>query len=307
MRRLLAALIVAGLLMGALFWAREQLKARRTAQLVAVVIRSSRFSAQTEARFWLERGADANALAPNRAPLVRVVAARQDLEMVRLLLRFGARRDAKTDQLLRVLHSKLLVQQARRGNFYAMQLHLRSGANIDFFHAGHTPLTMTLSRGNLREAAQLLRAGANPNFRDKQGNTPVELAIGRTRPWSTPPEPLTAILDVLAQKGARFSRADAVHAAVWRGQWQSVERHLRAGMPIDERAANSWTALMTAAYCGHEAIVGELIERGANPGLKDKRGQSALQIAIAHAQSSMVSPSQNWTRIAEVLKAKRAP
>ena len=51
----------------------------------------------------------------------------------------------------------------------------------------------------------------------------------------------------------------------------------------------NWTALQTAAYTGNEFLVNYLLERGADLTLTNKRGLSAMQMAIQSGHLHLVS------------------
>ncbi|RJY07421.1 ankyrin repeat domain-containing protein [Parashewanella spongiae] len=63
---------------------------------------------------------------------------------------------------------------------------------------------------------------------------------------------------------------------------------LEAGFPVDQRNAQSYTALMVSAYNGQEPAIETLLQYGANACLQDKRGNTAIMGAIIKAEFSIV-------------------
>ncbi|MCR9940490.1 ankyrin repeat domain-containing protein [Vibrio owensii] len=64
------------------------------------------------------------------------------------------------------------------------------------------------------------------------------------------------------------------------GNNEVVDTFVSQGFPIDQRNAQSYTALMVAAYQGHRETVRLLLDSGANACLQDKRGNTALMGAL---------------------------
>lgn len=72
------------------------------------------------------------------------------------------------------------------------------------------------------------------------------------------------------------------------GETQVLQEFLSNGFPVDQRNAQSYTALMMAAYYGQAESVDQLLIAGANPCLKDKRGHTAIMGAILKAEWKIV-------------------
>ena len=94
---------------------------------------------------------------------------------------------------------------------------------------------------------ELLKRGARPNARSKQGTTPVIAAAGHHGP-----------------DDASF-----------------LQELIEAGADVNASDEDGETALMAAAEKGHLTKVRLLIEKGANVNAKDKTGKTALQYARA--------------------------
>ncbi|WP_239994304.1 ankyrin repeat domain-containing protein [Photobacterium phosphoreum] len=64
------------------------------------------------------------------------------------------------------------------------------------------------------------------------------------------------------------------------GNNEVLNEFISAGFPMNERNAQSYTALMVTAYYGHESSVELLLNKGANACIEDKRGNTALMGAL---------------------------
>ncbi|OBU30765.1 ankyrin repeat domain-containing protein [Photobacterium kishitanii] len=64
------------------------------------------------------------------------------------------------------------------------------------------------------------------------------------------------------------------------GNNEVINEFIYAGFPINERNPQSYTALMVAAYYGHELSVDLLLKEGANACIEDKRGNTAFMGAL---------------------------
>lgn len=69
-------------------------------------------------------------------------------------------------------------------------------------------------------------------------------------------------------------------AAARTGNVEVVDEYLNHGFPVNQRNDQLYTALMVAAYSGHNDIVTTLITYSADACLQDKRGNTALMGAL---------------------------
>jgi hypothetical protein len=81
--------------------------------------------------------------------------------------------------------------------------------------------------------------------------------------------------------GMRFSERDEeLFRAARHGDRAGVERALAAGARIDAQAPyDRKTALFRAAVFGHDAVVRDLLARGADPAARGADGRTALEVA----------------------------
>lgn len=76
-------------------------------------------------------------------------------------------------------------------------------------------------------------------------------------------------------------------AAARTGEMAVLQAFLAAGYPVNERNAQSYTALMVAAYAGQADVVKLLLNSGADACIRDKRGHTALMGAMIKAEWSI--------------------
>ena len=160
----------------------------------------------------------------------------------RLLSRYGL---AAADY--RPTTEAALFDAAYAGNVDLLRKLLAEGANVNWRNAGGwTPLMIAAAERHLDAVAVLLEAKADPNQRNSYGRTALMFA-------------------------SRY------------GQLAIVERLLGAGadpniVPTD---ATGWTALVSAATEGHAAVIRALLAKGADPSIRTRDGLTALDIARA--------------------------
>jgi ankyrin repeat protein len=147
-----------------------------------------------------------------------------------------------------------LIPAAQNGHMEAVKFLVKKGANINAQLPAFVPefegasaLRQATQNRHSRIVAYLLKKGANPNIQDKKGATPLLLAAQNGD---------LPTIKVLVLNGARVNE-----------QGNSTTQH------------EGKTALMQASLGGYTDIVAYLIEKGANPNLKDKNGITPLYCA----------------------------
>jgi ankyrin repeat protein len=128
----------------------------------------------------IRKGAKAGTVGPDGTPL-HATAIFGNVEVAKVLLRHGADVNGPSLRSDSPLHVA-----AMNGHLELMQVLIDHGANVDTqdHRSGETPLHRTVSAGKFRAAEFLLQAGANPNIRDRSGNTPIWTAEDRLRIWA---------------------------------------------------------------------------------------------------------------------------
>lgn len=88
---------------------------------------------------------------------------------------------------------------------------------------------------------------------------------------------------------------DYFFAAARTGDIELLTHFIDAGFPIDQRNAQTYTALMVAAYNGQEQATHSLLARGANACLQDKRGNTAIMGALIKGEWSIMKQLYSQT------------
>ena len=127
--------------------------------------------------------------------------------------------------------------------------------------------------GDVFKVKELLARGADANFRNQHGSTPLIEASMRG---------YQATVKALLECGANVDAADslsgatALSFAALTGQSETVELLLRYGANINAKDFDGRTALFEAALSGHLKVVAILLKRGADINVRDIGGRTAL-------------------------------
>lgn len=167
-----------------------------------------------------------------------------------------------------------------------------NGANINFTDPnGNTPLIASPKYVEL-----FLEKGADLNAASANGNTCLH-ACAEKDDWNQ-------FLAIMIEKGASIDAECSqsgvkghtpLFLAVSRGCLKNINSLLDAGAKIDHQVDDQKTALMIACMQGHFAVVQLLLSKGANKDLVDKYGFTALQYVPA-AKGTEGLPSTCWYR-----------
>jgi ankyrin repeat protein len=197
---------------------------------------------------------------------------------------------------------------------------IAKGIDLNAAHAGMTPLlaaTRDSWHGRPEAVMTLLSNGADPRTRDAEGNTPLHFAARSTDPGvAALLRDAAADLEAINAEGLS-PLGMACAAGNWRVAKFLLERGARpeptGGQPallaaagsedddpagvhlllknrarVDARDARGRSALHVAAGAGHETIVAELIEAGADPALADARQRTPLMEAARGGHLAVV-------------------
>jgi hypothetical protein len=143
-----------------------------------------------------------------------------------------------------------------------------------------TPLTAAAASGDTAALQSLIARGVPVDRPDGHGWTPLVWAARRGHPGA---------IRALAAAGADLDRHDtarhgwtALMHAIHTGQPDAVRTLLEAGADPNRRTRDLTPLLMAAAY-GRTGMVGDLLDRGADPYAVASSGMTALSAAVGGA------------------------
>ncbi|KAM6513998.1 hypothetical protein FALCPG4_015182 [Fusarium falciforme] len=262
----------------------------------------------------LEKGAHTESKNENGQTPLSLAAENGDQAIVKLLLDNGADTKSRDEQ-----GQTPLCWAVEKEHEAAVQLLLNNNANVDAkgdddWLPLRTPLTLAAQNGHESIIKLLLDKGASVNAEDSYGWTPLILAAengleaivqlllnkgavieskdedGRTPLWHAAANGHKAIVQMLLDKGADVESEDTVG-------WTPLSYTDHVGheaifqLLLASNATgfyNGQTSLSDAAEYGYEAVVHQLLEKGAETESKDRNGRTPLSIAAANGDQAIV-------------------
>lgn len=171
------------------------------------------------------------------------------------------RSTSKTKEEQDDLNKKLCeLVETMEGNRKAVEELIKKGADVNFTNdVGRTPLHMAAISGNIDAVEMLLAAGANPNARDNSGKTPLDYARQRGN---------TRIASMLNQKmvmstGNLDMLISSLYRAIQEGNYD-IAGNISADIIkfLQKRASREKSPLHKAILDGNFDEVKNLVERG---------------------------------------------
>ena len=163
------------------------------------------------------------------------------------------------------------------------------------------PIFKAAKAGNVAKLKQLLKEGANPNQKDKHGETPLMHAIQSLNPEavkflidnganvnSSSNHRVTALMYASMEKETLFlfSRRKVDNTGDTR--LEIAKMLINAEANYNARAYEGTSALMLALMSGNVEVAELLIESGAYLNIKNQMGMSPLFSAVGRRDSEMV-------------------
>jgi ankyrin repeat protein len=281
------------LMIEALLKAGADPKTLTTADGETVLMTAARAGNADAVKVLLDRGADVNARENYKGQTALMwAAAERHPEVVKLLLAHGADwkvrsfdRETKIPKLSAASSVSPIARggftaflfTAREGDIESAKVMLESGVDIDQTDIdGTNALVVSIMNKKYTFAKFLLDRGANPNLADVKGRAALYAAIDiRNEDYSALPsrkedDPLPS-LEIVKALLARGANPNA-----------QLTKNLpgRSGMDSGDTTLDEGTTpLMRAARAGDAPVMRALLEKGADPKLATKEGNTALMFA----------------------------
>jgi len=248
----------------------------------------------------IRAGADVNQAQPDGTRPIHWAVYRVDYELLDVLIAKKAKVDVANE-----FGSTPLAEAAKLGDVHMVKALLGAGARPDTPNQdGETALMLAIKTGELPVVEILIQAGANVNARETFHRQTALM-------WAaTAPKNAGEMVKVLLSKGADFKpralysdwdsqitsepRAqyrpvgglNALLYAARNGCYDCVDALIAAGGDANLPTPEGVTPLMLALDNDHNDLAKLLLDRGADPGLWDWWGRTALYIAIDRKAAS---------------------
>lgn len=190
----------------------------------------------------------------------------------------------------------LLMDAARSQDTAEVKRLLKEGADPNSRDRnGRTPLMEAASEGYTQTVRALLENGANVNATDRVGWTALFWAAFSRR---------TETLRALVARGADVNARDgegrtALFWASSSGYTDVVLALIEKGGHVNAKDNYGWTALMSAVDLGHLDTVKALLQHGADARVKAKDGTTAIQLAEKYKYDEIVTLLRHSARQAD--------
>jgi len=170
-----------------------------------------------------------------------------------------------------------LIYAAYKGHGLVVTYLVTEGANINLPDGSGQVNALTVSLRNEDMVKLLLAKGADINYQNVDGRTPLfDACLGG----------LNDTANFLIEKGADIALTTkdgftVLMAAAFGGAGDVIDVLLKKGADVKVVAEDGTTALIAAAMNGDRKVIEKLITSGANVNAVDRNGQTALTVALA--------------------------
>jgi ankyrin repeat protein len=203
-----------------------------------------------------------------------------------LLLRFGANPNVRGSR-----SRTPLLDAADSGNYAITQVLLDAGADTHATTAdGWEALPLASRNGHAKVARALIESGAEAGTCAPDGRTSFLLAVesGHFETVQIYIEMKANPAALCALKSSRVELTTVYYKAAADDNLELVQAFLEAGVHLNHTAFNGNTLLHYAATYGSHRTVRGLLERGADPMIKNHKGRLPLCCAVLHDETEVV-------------------
>lgn len=188
-------------------------------------------------------------------------------------------------------YSKLLYEEANKpdASLKLIKDYLGLGADINYKDAkGYTPLMLAVDNQNERLVEYLLKHGADPLLSNIHGEKASDLTSQSSSLYSLlkKAEKRAGLGSLTAEERSSLLLQELVSSM--EANAERIDELLDSGADINYQNSKGFTALMLAVDAGNERIAEYLLRNGANPLIRNKRGCTARQLASQHSGLSHI-------------------
>jgi ankyrin repeat protein len=174
-----------------------------------------------------------------------------------------------------------LLEAARRGELDVVKRLVEAGETVNPPGGARTPLIAAALHSRLAVMEYLLAKGADVNARDRLGRSALWAAV-----WGDQPEAFRLLLSKDAAVEVSAKTGDTLlFMAVEGGRLEMARELIARGAQVDRPSRNplwrGYTPLQRAVTLRNAKAVALLVEKGADPRVKNDQGQTAADLAAA--------------------------